>query len=73
MDDMYEKISKKIVDLFADGRITYADWNYIALYVVTKAREDYILNRLEHFGNAVTEHRQNIQFGRNENEQDTLF
>lgn len=73
MDDMYEKIAKKIVDLFADGRITYEDWGYIALFAVTRGREDYLLNRIEHFGNAFVEHRNNIDFGRNKYEQDSLF
>lgn len=69
----YEKIAKKIVDIFADGRITYDDWHFIALYVVTRGREDYLLNRIEHFGNSVVEYRQQIDFGRNEYEQDVLF
>lgn len=73
LDNTYDRISKKIVDLFADGRLTYEDWNYIALSVVTKGREDYLLNRVEHFGNSVVEYRNQIQFGKDGYEQDSLF
>jgi hypothetical protein len=74
IDNTYEKIAKKIVDLFADGRLTYDDWKFISLYVVTRGREDYLLDRIEHFGASMIEYRQNIDFGRNSNyEQDSLF
>lgn len=74
LDNTYEKYAKKITDLFADGRLSYDDWNGIALFVVTRGREDYLLNRIEHFANSVVEYRQQIQFGRNNNyEQDVLF
>lgn len=75
IDNTYERIAKKIVDLFADGRLTYDDWGYIALYVVTRGREDYLLNRIDHFGAAVLEYRQQIEFGKKDTgyEQDKLF
>lgn len=74
LDNTYEKTAKRIVDLFADGRITYDDWHNIALFVVTRGREDYLLNRIEHFSNSVIQYRQQIDFGRNDGyEQDVLF
>lgn len=73
LDNTYEKIAKKITDIFADGRLTYADWNYIALFVVTRGREEYLLNRVEHFAESLVEYRNQIQMGSNEYEQDTLF
>lgn len=73
LDNTYDKIAAKIVALFADGRLTYSDWNYIALNVVTKGRQEFLLNRIEHFANGVVEYRNQIQFGDNGYEQDVLF
>lgn len=73
IDTTYHKIASKIVALFADGRLTYEDWNYIALNVVTQGRQDYLLNRIEHFANGVVEYRNQIKFGDNGYEQDSLF
>lgn len=74
LDNTYEKIAKRITDTFADGRLTYDDWNYIALYVVTRGREDWLLNRIEHFANSIVEYRQQIEFGKeSQYEQDGLF
>ena len=73
IDNTYHKIASKIVALFADGRLTYEDWNYIALNVVTQGRQEYLLNRIEHFGASVVEYRNQIQFGESGYEQDVLF
>lgn len=74
LDNTYDKIAKKIVGIFADGRLTYDDWHYIGLYTVTNGREDWLLNRIDHFAAAVLDYRQQIEFGRkNGYEQDTLF
>lgn len=73
LDNTYDKIAAKIVALFADGRLTYEDWNYIALNVVTKGRQDFLLNRIDHFGASVVKYRQQIEFGDSRYEQDELF
>lgn len=72
--DSHEKIAKKIVDIFSDGRISHYDWRYIGLNAVTYGREDYLLDRMETFLYAVLDYRQQIQFGKAaEYEQDKLF
>ena len=41
-----EKQSKKILDVFSDGRITGFDLIYLAFYTVVNAYPDVVLDRL---------------------------
>lgn len=67
-----EKQSKKILDVFSDGRITGFDLIYLAFYTVVNAYPDVVLDRLIEYTEHVKYERERMKENKNY-VQDTLF
>ena len=67
-----EKQSKKILDVFSDGRITGFDLIYLAFYTVVNAYPDVVLDRLIEYTDHVKYERERMKENKNY-VQDTLF
>jgi hypothetical protein len=67
-----EKVADKIVDAFADMRVTEEELMYVAMYVVIKSQPIQILERVVEFGEQV---KWEINHSRKNSEyvQDNLF
>lgn len=69
---LYERYSKKILDVFSDGKVTNHDLMYIAFYTVINAYPPIVLDRIIEYTEHVKVERERIAQSR-EYIQDTLF
>jgi len=64
----HESAAKKIASIFSDARYTKADIDKIAMFTVLETREPIIHDRIEYFGECLSNHRYSIEFGRDVDE-----